>query len=74
MTLNRFGLPLTAITDYGASVKRVTAADVQRVANKYISADKVTIVVVGDLAKIRAGIEALKLGTISVLDVSSIVK
>ena len=74
VSLNRFSLPLSAITEYGASVNRVTAADVQRVANKYIAADKVTIVVVGDLAKIRAGIEALKLGAISVLDVSSIVK
>ncbi len=33
-----------------------------------------TIVVVGDLAKIRAGIEALKLGPSTVLEVSAIVK
>jgi hypothetical protein len=32
------------------------------------------LVVVGDLAKIRAGIEALKLGSVTVLDVSSIAR
>ena len=52
----------------------ITAADVQRVARQYIPADRATLVVVGDLAKVRAGIEALKLGTITVLDVSSIAR
>jgi len=35
---------------------------------KYLTPDKMTVVVVGDLAKIRPGIEALNLGPISVLD------
>lgn len=74
VTLNRFSLPLSSITEYGAAINRVTAADIQRVANKYIAADKVTIVIVGDLAKIRSGIESLKLGATSVLEVSSIVR
>ena len=55
-------------------VNAVTLADVQRVAKQYIPADKATLVVVGDLAKVRAGIEALKLGSITVLDVNSIAK
>ena len=72
--LDSYGLPLSSVNDFVARVNAVTAADVQRVAQRYIPADKATLVVVGDLAKVRAGIEALKLGTITVLDVSSIAR
>ena len=42
----------------------VTAADVQRVAREYIRPDSMTIVVVGDVQKIRPGIERLGLGPV----------
>lgn len=72
--LGLYGLPLSSVNDVVTRVNAVTAADVQRVARQYIPADKATLVIVGDLAKVRAGIEALKLGTITVLDVSSIAR
>jgi zinc protease len=72
--LGTFSLPLSSVRDFGARVNAVTAADVQRVARQYMQADRETIVVVGDLAKIRAGIEALKLGTITVLDVGAVAR
>ena len=72
--LGSYGLPLSSVNDMVSRVNAVTAADVQRVARQYIPADRATLVVVGDLAKVRAGIEALKLGTITVLDVSSIAR
>lgn len=72
--LDTFGLPLTSVSDFITKVNAVTAADVQRVARKYLPADRATIVIVGDLAKIRAGIEALKLGPISVLEASAVAK
>jgi predicted Zn-dependent peptidase len=72
--LDSYGLPLSSINDFVSRVNAVTAADVQRVARQYIPADKATLVVVGDLAKVRAGIEALKLGTVTLLDASSIVR
>lgn len=72
--LDSYGLPLSSVNEFVARVNAVTAADVQRVARQYIPADKATLVVVGDLAKVRAGIEALKLGSVSVLDVSSIAR
>jgi hypothetical protein len=53
-------------------VNAVTAGDVQRVARKYLPANRATIVVVGDLAQIRAGITALKLGPITELDAASV--
>jgi zinc protease len=72
--LGTYGLPLASVNDMVSRVNAVTAADVQRVARQYIPADKATLVIVGDLAKVRAGIEALKLGTITVIDVSSIAR
>ncbi len=72
--LDSFGLPLSSVSEMITRVNAVSAADVQRVARKYLPADRATIVVVGDLAKIRAGIEALKLGALTVLDVGSIVR
>lgn len=72
--LETYGLPLASVNDMVSRVHAVTAADVQRVARQYIPADKATLVIVGDLAKVRAGIEALKLGTITLLDVSSIAR
>ena len=70
--LNTFGLPLVSVSDFIANVNAVTVADVQRVAKKYLPVNRATIVVVGDLAKVRPGIEALKLGTISVLDAAAV--
>jgi zinc protease len=66
--LIRFGLPMTYYDDFIPKVMAVTAADLQRVARQYIRPDRFTIVVVGDVATIRAGLEALKLGPVSVRD------
>lgn len=69
-----FNLPLTWLQEYVAAVNAVTAADVQRVARRYIPDDVATVVVVGDLAKVRAGIEALRLGSITVIPVEELGK
>jgi len=74
VTLDTFGLPLSSVSQFIMRVNAVTAADVQRVAKKYLPADRAAVVIVGDLAKIRLGIDALRLGASTVLDVSSIVK
>lgn len=63
-----FGLPDSEIGNYLTQVGRVRAEDVTRVASKYLSPETMTVVVVGDLAKIRPGIEALNLGPVTVLD------
>jgi predicted Zn-dependent peptidase len=63
-----FGLPDSEISNYLAQVARVKPEDVTRVASRYLSPENLAIVVVGDLAKIRAGIEALNLGPVTVLD------
>ncbi|HET7026019.1 MAG TPA: pitrilysin family protein [Gemmatimonadales bacterium] len=63
-----FGLPFSYYNGFVANLHRVTRQDVQRVARRYIDPDHLTVVVVGDLAKIRAPIEALHLGPVVVVD------
>lgn len=63
-TLLTFGLPFTWFDDYVRRIMAVTAADVQRVAREYIRPDSVSIVIVGDVPKIRPGIERLGLGPV----------
>ena len=65
----RFGQPFTYWNGYVQNVMKVTRADVQRVARQYIDPSHMTIVVVGDLAKIRTGIEATHIGPVEVRDV-----
>lgn len=72
--LAAFNLPLTYLQEYVVAIDKVTAADVLRTARRLIPADNATIVIVGDLSKIRAGIEALNLGPISVLDIAELTK
>lgn len=72
--LGTYSLPLTSLGDFIAKVNLVGAADVQRVAKQYLPASTATVVVVGDVAKIRASIEALKLGDITVLDAAKVAR
>jgi zinc protease len=64
----RFGQPFVYWNGYVQNVMKVTRADVQRVARQYVDPTHMTIVVVGDLAKIRSGIEAAGLGPVEVRD------
>lgn len=74
VSLGYFSLPLASLGDFVSKVSQVTAADVQRVARQYLPVGSATLVIVGDLAKIRAGIDALKLGTATVLDVQQVAR
>jgi predicted Zn-dependent peptidase len=62
------GLPESEIGNFIAQVSRVKPEEVTRVASQHLSTEQLAIVVVGDLAKVRPGIEALGLGPITVLD------
>lgn len=55
-------LPLDTYNSFIPKVEAVTAADVQRVARRYIRPDEFAVVVVGDRAKIEAPIQALREG------------
>lgn len=51
--MNYHGLDKSYIDNYVKNVLAVTAADVQAMAKKYLTEDRMTIVVVGDLAKVN---------------------
>jgi predicted Zn-dependent peptidase len=72
--LGVFGLTLDELPRFADQVRGVTAADVQRVARQYLTPDRAIIVVVGDLARIRGPVDALKLGPAEVLDVKAVAK
>jgi predicted Zn-dependent peptidase len=55
-------LPLDTYVSFIPKVEAVTAADVQRAAQRYIRPDEFVVVVVGDRAKIEAPIQALHEG------------
>ena len=59
-----YGLPLDYYGGYVDRINAVSAADVQRVARRYIDPDKLDIVIVGDRSQIEAGIKALNEGPI----------
>ncbi len=70
--LANWNLPLAWLREYVTRVGAVAAADVQRVAKQLLPSENAYVVVVGDLARIQSGIEALALGPVSVRAVSTI--
>jgi len=65
--LDAFGLPLSTIPAELDQVQRLKGSDVQAAAMKYLDPAHLTVVVVGDIARIRPGIEALGLGPVTVV-------
>jgi zinc protease len=69
-----YDLPADFYATYGDRVRAVTAADVKRVADKYIVPDKMLVVIVGDRKVIEAGVRALNLGPVTVADAAEVMK
>ncbi len=67
-----YNLPDEYFAKYVQSIQSVTAADVQRVAQKYIKPDRLAVVVVGDLKVIEPGVRALNLGPIKVMTIDEV--
>lgn len=64
-----YDLPDTYFEEYVASVQAVTAADVQRAAERHVQPLRFAVVVVDDLERIEDGVRALELGPVSVMSV-----
>lgn len=62
-----YGLPDTYFNDYISKINAVTIEDVNRVANKYLTPDKMAIVIVGDRRAIEPGLKELNY-SITLLD------
>lgn len=71
--LETFGLDLNDLPRFAARVREVTPAEIRRVARQYLHPAQATVVVVGDLAKIRGPVEALQLGTVAELRVTDVI-
>ena len=67
-----YRLPEEYFSKYVQNIEAVTAADVQRVAQKYIQPARFVVVVVGDRKMIEPGIRALNLGPIKVMTVDDV--
>jgi predicted Zn-dependent peptidase len=69
-----YGLPDGVFNEYVSKIQAVTAADVERVAKKYVTPDRFAVVVVGDLKTIEAGVRKLNLGTVRIVPIDEILK
>lgn len=67
-----YNLPDDTFANFVAAVSKVTAADLQRVAARYIQPDKMAVVVVGDRKVIEAPIRELNLGPINIVSVDEL--
>jgi len=63
-----YDLPLTMLGRYNAGMGAVTAADVERVAKRYLDPSKFAIVIAGDRAMIEAGLKATKIAPVEIRD------
>ena len=63
-----YGYPADFLEKYRDGIERVTAADVTRVANKYIDVSKLAILVVGNRTEIKPPLSAL--GHVTELDIT----
>ena len=63
-----YGYPPDFLEKYKAGIEKVTAADVTRVANKYIDASKLAILVVGNESEIKPPLSTL--GKVTTLDIT----
>jgi predicted Zn-dependent peptidase len=67
-----YHLPDDYFAKYVQNIQGVTAADIQRVAQKYIQPEKFAVIIVGDQKVIESGIRALNLGPIKVMSVDEV--
>ena len=65
-------LPDDYFSTYVQKIESVSAAEVQRVAQKYIAPGKFAVVIAGDRAAIEPGIKALNLGPIKIVTVDEV--
>jgi zinc protease len=67
-----YHLPEDYFSRYVQNIEAVTAADVQRVARKYIQPARFVVVVVGDRKVVEPGIRALDIGPIKTLSIDDV--
>jgi zinc protease len=68
--LEFYGYPADYLETYKAALEKVTIADLDRVAKKYVHPDKLAVLVVGNVPEIKPGLDELKLGPVQKVDIT----
>lgn len=69
-TLQFYGYPADFLEKYHAGIEKVTVADVERVAKKYIDPAKLAVLVVGNQAQFGTPLTTLDLGPVHPVDIT----
>jgi len=68
--LEFYGYPEDYLETYRAALEKVTVADLERVAKKYVHPDKLAVLVVGKGDEIKPGLDELKMGPVQTVDIT----
>jgi zinc protease len=68
--LEFYGYPADYLETYEAALKKVTVADLNAAAKKYIDPDQLAVLVVGNSPEIKPGLEELNLGPVHPVDIT----
>jgi zinc protease len=68
--LEFYGYPANYLEAYKAGLEKVTLADLDAAAKKYIRPEKLAVLVVGDGPQIKPGLDELKLGPVHPIDIT----
>ncbi|KAA6458575.1 insulinase family protein [Acidobacteria bacterium AB60] len=68
--LEFYGYPADYLETYEAALKKVTVADLNAAAKKYVHANQLAVLVVGNSAEIKPGLEELNLGPVHPVDIT----
>ena len=68
MTLAFYGYPADFLEKYKTGIEKVTAADVSRVANKYVDPSKLAMILVGNESEITPKLDTL--GKVTPIDIT----
>ena len=68
--LEYYSYPANYLESYRAAVEKVTVADLNAAAKKYIHPEKLAVLVVGNKVEIKPGLEELKLGPVETVDIT----
>jgi zinc protease len=68
--LEFYGYPSDYLETYKAALEKVTIADLEAAAKKYVHPDKMALLVVGNGQEIKPGLDALDMGPIHPVDIT----
>ena len=68
--LEFYGYPPDYLETYKTALEKVTVADLNAAAKKYIHPDKYAVLVVGNKSEINPGLDALKMGPVHDIDIT----